>query len=105
MPSTGMTLTVDTVADAAYVTLSDSPIAQTETVNEDVNVDIDGGGEVVGVELLRIAAAVTVQELIQTGMRHSTAIRIVNALKTVRGQSFTQGADGMALNQRDLCPA
>ena len=47
-----MELTVDREAQAAYLRLTDHPVARTVQVSPDVLVDLDSGGEAVGVELL-----------------------------------------------------
>lgn len=50
-----MKLTVDKSADALYLRLDDSEIAESEEVSPGVVVDYNGNGEVVGVELLRLS--------------------------------------------------
>lgn len=58
-----MKLTVDTQADAAYLELSDEPVESTCQVSEEVLVDLDADGLVVGVEVLRMDAVVDVLRL------------------------------------------
>ncbi len=54
---------VDPAANAAYLRLSDSPIAKTEELNDWVLVDVDATGGVVGVELLGLTSAIPLKEL------------------------------------------
>ena len=53
-----MRLKVDTSADALYLRLDDSEIAESEEVSPGVVLDYNGTGEVVGVELLRLSQRV-----------------------------------------------
>jgi uncharacterized protein YuzE len=52
-----MKLTIDAVADAAYLQLSDNDIVQTESLGG-VNIDLDRAGEVVGIEILSLQPSV-----------------------------------------------
>jgi uncharacterized protein YuzE len=49
-----MRLHVDEKADAVYIRLDDSPIAESEEVRPGVVLDFDADGRVVGMELLRV---------------------------------------------------
>lgn len=47
---------IDTEANAAYIALSDNPVAATRQITSDVLVDLDEHGVAVGVEVLRVDA-------------------------------------------------
>ncbi len=50
-----MKITYDKTADAAYIYLTDieaGGAARTETVNENINLDFDATGKLVGIEVL-----------------------------------------------------
>ena len=48
----------DPEVQAWYLTLADSVVARTESLSDDVSVDLDAAGEVVGAEFLVAPAAV-----------------------------------------------
>ena len=56
-------LKVDQKADAAYVRLTEAKIARTNEVNDQVLIDYDEHGNVVGVELLDISDGVDLGRL------------------------------------------
>jgi len=56
-------VTIDRLADCAYVSLSEASVARTERVNDFVNADLDASGHVVGLELLAIGANVPLSEI------------------------------------------
>lgn len=47
-----MKITYDTVADAVYLKMSDKPVAQTVRAQENIIIDRDAEGHVIGLELL-----------------------------------------------------
>lgn len=49
--------TYDPHSDAAYAQVSDKPIKRTEELAEEIMIDYDADGKVVGVELLDIMAS------------------------------------------------
>lgn len=49
-----MRVRFDQEADALYVRLDESPIAESEEVRPGVVLDLDEKGEVVGIEMLRV---------------------------------------------------
>lgn len=53
-----MKLHVDTQADALYLRLDETPVAESEEVAPGVVLDYDVAGNVVGVEMLRLSARV-----------------------------------------------
>ncbi len=58
-----MHLEADPAANAAYVAISDAPVARTVPFSESVLVDLAGDGAVAGIELLKLNAAVDVAGL------------------------------------------
>jgi uncharacterized protein YuzE len=58
----GMVVEYDTESGAFYVRVTEEPVARTAEVSTFVNVDLDAEGNVVGLELLCVPAAVTVGE-------------------------------------------
>lgn len=51
-----MKITRDRTADAAYFKVSDTPVARTLEVDEDIYIDLDADNNVVGVELLNASS-------------------------------------------------
>lgn len=51
-----ITLSIDPSVDAAYIALTDEPVAETIELTPSVQVDLDASGTVVGIELLTIPA-------------------------------------------------
>ena len=51
MPTT-RTITVDPAVGAHYISLSDRPVASTEEVSDNILVDLDEFGVVIGIEVL-----------------------------------------------------
>ena len=58
-----VSITVDPMADAAYVTLSDHSVASTCQLNQLLLADLDEHGMAVGVEVLRVDAEIPFDEL------------------------------------------
>ena len=58
-----MRLTIDREADAAYVYVTDRPVARTRTLDENRLLDLDSNGDVRGIELLNISHGVELEGL------------------------------------------
>ncbi|OBK91491.1 DUF2283 domain-containing protein [Mycolicibacter sinensis] len=58
-----ITLSIDTEVDAAYIKVSDHSVAKTIEISDDVQIDIDSTGTLVGVELLDLAAEIPADEI------------------------------------------
>ncbi|KZS71893.1 hypothetical protein A4G26_24525 [Mycobacterium kansasii] len=58
-----ITLSVDTSVGAAYIQLTDKPVAETVEETPDIQVDFDAAGVVVGIEVLNLAADLPVESL------------------------------------------
>jgi uncharacterized protein YuzE len=50
-----MRLSYDLNVGALYISLSDQPVAHTEEIDDNTNVDLGAGGAVVGIEVISIA--------------------------------------------------
>jgi len=50
-----MKIVYDKLAEAAYVYVSDKEIARTTEITEDIIIDIDEDGGIVGIELLNVS--------------------------------------------------
>jgi uncharacterized protein YuzE len=53
----------DEQADALYLRLNDSPVAESEEVRPGVVLDLDERGEIVGIEILRVGERLPTAEL------------------------------------------
>lgn len=60
-----MKMTYDREANAIYLYLTSTKIAHTQPINENVNLDIDAEGRVVGIELLRVGSWINEPEQIE----------------------------------------
>lgn len=87
-----MKVTIDGLADAAYIELNDAPVARTKELSETVLVDLDEYDVAVGIELLSPATAPRAREITQS-CHGSTecAHRLDQVLDTVRELRITGG--------------
>ena len=51
-------------ADAIYIRLKESNIMNTDAINDDIIIDYDGAGNVVGIEILSVAEKADIKELV-----------------------------------------
>lgn len=58
-------VSVDRLANCAYVSLRDVDVVRTEQINDTVNADLDAEGHVVGIEILALGALVPMNEIAQ----------------------------------------
>lgn len=94
MPS--ITIEVDTALDAAYIRLSDKAIVRTIAHNDDINIDLDQYGVVVGIEVLSERAPLPFTDL---GDRYHVHHDVVELLRLIRPDvasylELTSGTDG-----------
>lgn len=93
--STYPTLEIDNAANAAYLKLNDNDVDATRSLTEQVLVDIDKFGVVVGVELLTVSAEVPVSELVSRFHvleADQPAVKAAfSGLRTFRLQTHLQG--------------
>lgn len=73
-------LNVDSKLDAAYLTLSDAPVARTVEFNDDILVDLDKMNVVTGIEFLTIGARIPLTELEQKFHIKSEVVASINLL-------------------------
>ncbi|MGW4365375.1 DUF2283 domain-containing protein [Nocardia takedensis] len=74
-------VTVDYNAGAAYIELSDNPVAETIEVTPDIQVDVDELGVAVGVELLSLTANIPITEMAKRFHFHSG---VVDSIRQIR---------------------
>lgn len=74
-------LELDQEANAAYIELSDAPVARTCVVNDEVNVDLDVDNVVVGIETMRLNAPIPFVEL---ATKFHVRSELLEALRLVR---------------------
>ncbi len=58
-----MRVRFDEAADALYVRIDESPVVESEEVRPGVVLDLDERGEIVGIEILRVAQRLPTAEL------------------------------------------
>ena len=78
-----MVVEYDTEAGAFYVRVTEEPVARTAEVSAFVNVDLDAEGNVVGLELLCLPAAVTVEERALLEDRYPVAVEALTEVERV----------------------
>lgn len=99
MNSFAPVITVDTIANSAYIKLSEEGVRETSTVTDEVLVDLDQNGVVVGVEVLGLDARIPFTTLTEQYHVHSTVIALLQTIQPSVGgfvSKVTQGADGSA---------
>lgn len=64
-----MTIKYDTVADAVYVSMTSGQVAKTVKVNDRLNMDVDTGGNTIGIEILDASS----QEDLVSSIRRNVA--------------------------------
>lgn len=70
---------LDSDAGAAYLRLGTSSVSRTVEFSEDIFVDLDAMGVVVGVELLDLTNSIPMDELASKFHIHSESLRILSA--------------------------
>ncbi|MGI5188436.1 DUF2283 domain-containing protein [Promicromonospora sp. CA-289599] len=78
---TSIRVDIDSEADAAYVTLSDKPVAESAQLKGGVVVDLDDMGVAVGIEFLDLGAPIDYDVLTTRFHVHS---EVIDLLKTIR---------------------
>lgn len=76
---------IDTAIGAAYLQLSNKPVRRTEEFSEDVNVDLDEHGMVVGIELLDTSVPIPLDDL--TTRYHVNAATLALLLASLQPES------------------
>ena len=85
---------LDRDAGAAYLRLSTNSIARTVECSEDIYVDLDAMGVVVGVELLDLMTPIPMDPLASKHRIHSDAIRILTAASEGQAAAGTASSEG-----------
>ena len=78
-----MTINHDTVADAVYVTMTSEKIAKTIKVSDRLNVDLDGNGNTVGLEILDASSQTELVENIQNNVENGIPVTINSSTPAV----------------------
>lgn len=90
-----VTVEVDTEIGAAYVHLSDAPVARTEEYSDEIAVDLDSFGVIVGIELLDTSVTVPLDELAERYHFQTRALtRLLLSLKVQPAPSATVASAG-----------
>lgn len=85
---------LDRDAGAAYLRLSTNSVARTVEFREDVYVDLDAVGVVVGVELLDLMAPIPMDELASKHHIHSDSISILKSAVEGQAAGGTASSEG-----------
>lgn len=85
---------LDCDAGAAYLRLSTNSVARTVEFSDDINVDLDAMGVVVGVELLDLMIPIPMDALASQYHVHSASIRILTAAIEGQAAAGTASAEG-----------
>ena len=84
MSSSAVVLEVDAVAEAAYVRFSESDVARTVAFNDEINIDLDAFGVVVGIEVLDLAAEIPFTALVTDFHVESQKVDLLRMLRRAR---------------------
>lgn len=97
MSSATFSLTVDLDLDAytGYIGLSDNDVVRTRQLNDEVLVDLDEFGMVVGIEFLRLDAEIPFSRLTDEFHVHSDVVERIRALRPSLAVRFSFGSDGV----------
>lgn len=89
-------ITVDTELDVAYIRLSSNKVARTVELTDDVMVDVDALGVVIGVEVLALDAVIPFTRLHEELHVHSDVIEILRQIQpsVAASMRLTQGSEG-----------
>jgi uncharacterized protein YuzE len=91
-----VTIDIDATADVAYIALSSNHIVRTVELSQDILVDLDHTGMVVGVEVLQLGATIPFSKLTEDFHVHSDVIELLRRVQpSVSGFiSLTQSSEG-----------
>lgn len=81
MSSPTVVVEVDHVAEAAYVRFNDAEVARTVAFNEEINIDLDQFGVVVGIEVLTLGAEIPFSALITEYHVESKKVELLRLLR------------------------
>lgn len=83
-----ISISIDTLADAAYIHLSDNKAVKTKEITDDVIVDLDRFNKVVGIELLAVDADLPYSSLENDFGIEKIIIEQIKILQTNRNTNF-----------------
>ncbi len=92
--NTVVSVKLDRDAGAAYLRLSTNSVARTVEFSEDIYVDLDAMGVVVGVELLDLMTPIPMDALTLKHHIHNDSIRILTAAIEGQAPTGTASSDG-----------
>jgi uncharacterized protein YuzE len=100
---------VDTALNAAYIQLSESGVASTVELNDEINIDLDEFGVAVGIEVLDERAPLPFTDLVDRFHVHSEVVELLRLIRPDVNTylSFSLGNDGAseARSANRLMPA
>lgn len=113
MTSSTVRVDLDLSADAAYIGLSEEPVVRTVSLTDEVMVDLDEMGVVVGVEVLSLSAEIPFSRLECECHVHSDVIDVIRTIRPDVGTFVAQiatvpersTATDSSLRQQPLTPA
>lgn len=76
----GITVEIDAALDMGYIHLSDEPVASTVELTEDVVVELDDTGSVIGIEMLALSADIPYDKLTLECHVGSEAIDVLQSI-------------------------
>lgn len=76
-----ISIKIDVQADAAYIKLLDAQVHSTVSLTDDVNIDLDAHGRVIGLEVLTLEADIPFTDLIEN--YHVTS-DVIESLRQIR---------------------
>jgi uncharacterized protein YuzE len=91
-----LTVELDLDANTGYIGLSGNDVVRTRQLNDEVLVDLDEFGMVVGIEFLRLDAEIPFTRLIEECHVHSDVVERIRALRPSLAVRFSFGTDGTA---------
>jgi len=97
---TPIKLTIDTDADAAYVSMSERVVTQSLELGGGIIVDFDDMYVVVGIEILGLDTQIPLQRLIDDFYVHSDDVAILRSIQSsINGFLLQVGTDGSSHNK------
>lgn len=93
-----VTVNIDTVVNAAHITLSEQPVARTVEYSDHIMVDVDEFELVVGIEFLDLGTNLPIDDLAATFHLHSDVVDQLRLIgpDVVSFLQLTSGTDGQS---------
>jgi uncharacterized protein YuzE len=97
--NSSFSVSVDIDLQCAYITLSTNEIIETRFLSDQLNVDLDEFGFVVGIECLNLSADIPFPQLEKDFHLHSSmTAKVISLLPSVRQSLLSKGSDGYSLS-------